>query len=194
MITGMQPPRFNTKCKGYELVLDSSGKVLWPPLDELSWENVDESGTAQSPDTTTFKTWPNDFTAKYKRDIESLSAEKEVTFPISKKKMWFGRKSSADPDNELLDVVQYLEERYALLNITTRRQEFSWRGIPQANLIAVIPGSLSGRANLPVLMADHFDTAFAEDIFAQNGSRIAVPGADDNLSATATLLRAAEVI
>ena len=46
-------------------------------------------------------------------------------------------------------------------------------------------------------MADHYDTAYMEDIYNKslggNGARIAAAGADDNCSATATLLRAAPI-
>lgn len=50
----------------------------------------------------------------------------------------------------------------------------------------------SGNSSLsPFLLADHFDTAFCEDIFDKTGARRSAPGADDNASATATLLQAA---
>jgi len=46
-------------------------------------------------------------------------------------------------------------------------------------------------------MADHYDTAYMEDVFEPSrggdGLRAAAAGADDNHSATATLLAAAEV-
>ena len=105
--------------------------------------------------------------------------------------MNFQRKSCADPKHQLNDVVDYLEERYRTLGVETIRQRFVWRGIPQSNLIAVIRGE---RSDKPILMADHIDTAFAEDVFEKSGERKSVPGADDNATATSALLRAAEVL
>jgi hypothetical protein len=47
-------------------------------------------------------------------------------------------------------------------------------------------------------MADHYDTAYMEDVYDKSrggtGARIAAPGADDNHSATATLLEAGPVL
>jgi len=64
----------------------------------------------------------------------------------------------------------------------------------ERNLMVVIPGRNRREA---VVMADHYDTAYMEDVFDASlggtGARLAAPGADDNCSATATLLRAAEV-
>jgi Zn-dependent M28 family amino/carboxypeptidase len=95
------------------------------------------------------------------------------------------------PDNQLAAVFDYLEERYEQLGLSTWRQEFVWRGMPQTNLVAVIPGS-DGRL-APLLIADHVDTAFDEDL-ALKGIWMAVPGADDNATGTAALLRAADVL
>ncbi len=62
----------------------------------------------------------------------------------------------------------------------------------ERDLLVVIPGRDRGRA---VVLADHYDTAYMEDEFAQkNRARIAANGADDNFSATATLLLAAPVL
>lgn len=73
-----------------------------------------------------------------------------------------------------------------------------WRRNQQAggsecNVIARIPGRNHRRA---VIMADHFDTAYMEDVFGypkRTGPRLAAHGADDNCSATATLLLATPV-
>jgi hypothetical protein len=58
----------------------------------------------------------------------------------------------------------------------------------------VIPGRDRHRA---VIMADHYDTAYMEDIYYKeqggSGARLASAGADDNLSATAALMRAAPI-
>jgi hypothetical protein len=138
------------------------------------------------------KKWPENFVEAYKNDVLALDGEIPAVFPISKRRVKFTSKSCADRDNQLLDLVAYLEERYKTLGIRTVRQDFVWRGIPQANLIAVIPGSDPGAR--PVVMADHIDTAYCEDIYEDTGKRVSAPGADDNVSATAVLLRAAEIL
>lgn len=62
----------------------------------------------------------------------------------------------------------------------------------ERNLIVVIPGRDRGRA---VVLADHYDTAYMEDVYdKQSGARVSAAGADDNFSATATLLQAAPVL
>jgi Zn-dependent M28 family amino/carboxypeptidase len=94
-------------------------------------------------------------------------------------------------DNQLQAVFSYLEERYAQAGLRTWRQSFTWRGMPQTNLFAEIPGSDSRLA--PLLVADHVDTALDEDL-ALKGIYLAVPGADDNATASAALLRAAAVL
>jgi hypothetical protein len=60
--------------------------------------------------------------------------------------------------------------------------------------LVVIPGKDRSRA---VVLADHYDTAYMEDVFdtsrGGSGARLAAHGADDNCSATATLLQATPV-
>ena len=64
----------------------------------------------------------------------------------------------------------------------------------ERNLIIVIPGRDRSQA---VVMADHYDTAYMEDRYqvdrGGDGARLAAPGADDNHSATATLMLAAPI-
>jgi hypothetical protein len=59
----------------------------------------------------------------------------------------------------------------------------------ERNVVVVIPGRDRSRA---VLMCDHYDTAYMEDYYVPEhggtGARLAAPGADDNCSATATLM------
>jgi hypothetical protein len=65
----------------------------------------------------------------------------------------------------------------------------------ERNLIAVIPGRDRRRT---VIMADHYDTAYMEDIYDKtrggSGARLAAAGADDNHSATAALMQAAPIL
>ena len=64
----------------------------------------------------------------------------------------------------------------------------------ERNILVVIPGRNRGGA---VVLADHYDTAYMEDVYEKDrggtGARLAARGADDNASATATLLQAAPV-
>jgi hypothetical protein len=65
----------------------------------------------------------------------------------------------------------------------------------ERNVVLMIPGRDRGQA---VIMADHYDTAYMEDVYETerggDGLRAAAAGADDNHSATAALLAAAEVL
>jgi hypothetical protein len=64
----------------------------------------------------------------------------------------------------------------------------------ERNILMVIPGNNRGEA---VVMGDHYDTAYMEDVYETSrggdGSRVSAQGADDNASATATLLQAAPI-
>jgi len=81
--------------------------------------------------------------------------------------------------------------------------DFGWSGgwsrnqtgaARERDLLVVIPGRDRTRA---VVMADHYDTAYMEDVFGyprrKKGPRLAAAGADDNHSATAALLLGAPV-
>jgi Zn-dependent M28 family amino/carboxypeptidase len=64
----------------------------------------------------------------------------------------------------------------------------------ERDILVVIPGKNRREA---VVLADHYDTAYMEDLYDKSrggtGARISAAGADDNHSATATLLAAAPV-
>ena len=64
----------------------------------------------------------------------------------------------------------------------------------ERNILVIIPGRNRKEA---VIMADHYDTAYMADIFdttaGGTGARISAAGADDNHSATSTLLLAAPI-
>lgn len=184
-----QPARLSGKPVTF-IITVKAGEVIWPA--EISWKRDFAPRPGPQYMGPRVKKWPDNFIEAYKNDVLVLAGEKEAVFPISKRQVTFKKKNSIDKDNQLNDLVGYLEERYKVLGIKTVRQDFTWKGIPQTNLIAVIPGSdPDGR---PVLMADHIDTAFCEDIYDATGERVSAPGADDNVSATAVLLRAAEIL
>ena len=82
--------------------------------------------------------------------------------------------------------------------------DFSWsegwvqnqsRQAHERNIVLLIPGRNRGEA---VVMGDHYDTAYMEDVFEEDqggdGLRVAAAGADDNHSATTALLLAADVL
>jgi hypothetical protein len=187
-----QPARVNGKPKTYVIGI-RGGRIRWPG--DIAWRPASEGidgrhrVAAGRP-----IAWPGDFVDRYKEDVQVLAGEKEAHYPLSGRRATFSTKNSADVGNRLMEVADYLEERYRSQGIATFRQEFSWRGIRQANLVAVIPGKEPKGRNRPVLLADHIDTAYCEDIFRGTGERVSAPGADDDASATAALLRAAEIL
>jgi hypothetical protein len=182
-----QPARFNQRPVSF--VLDVDGDTInWPS--EISWVEDDVTVPIIARETVV-KAWPNDALVVFRQDVELLSGEIEAVFPLSGRRVTFERKSSAQPDNQLLDVVAFLEERYHALGVPARRESFSWRGVAQAHLIAILRGSAPDAVNTPIILSDHIDTAFEEDAFATSGIRRSAPGADDNAAATATLLLAA---
>lgn len=64
----------------------------------------------------------------------------------------------------------------------------------ERNVVVIIPGQDRSKT---VIMADHYDTAYMEDVYEKNGAksaRAAAAGADDNHSATAALMLAADVL
>ncbi len=187
-----QPARFNGEPVSF-VISTRDKQVIWPK--SIHWrEPVTLPKTAARETPLGKINWPRSFQKSYQRDLQILSGERTAVFPISKKKMRFTQKSSADPDHQLEALVDYLEERYTVMGIAFERQRFSWRGQPQSNLIAKIKGSLPPELNRPIVVADHIDTAFAEDVFGATGKRVSVHGADDNVTAVATLLRAAETL
>ena len=64
----------------------------------------------------------------------------------------------------------------------------------ERNILVVIPGKNRKQA---VVLGDHYDTAYMEDVYEKgrggSGARLAANGADDNYSASATLLQAAPI-
>lgn len=188
-----QLARFNEKPVSMPIRVSGAG-VEFPTGIEWVSDELKLGQLADSERETRITSWPRGFKEAYSRDVMIYAGEKQARFPLSGRRSFFKRKSSADPRNQLKRLVEYLEERYEKLGIRTYRQSFFWRGIEQINLIAVIPGSASDASQSPVLLADHIDTAFSEKHFDKTGERVAAPGADDNGSAFAALLRAADVL
>ena len=184
----MPPPaRLNGSPVTYTIAATDT-KTTWPS--SIVW-TAEPATPGPAAGSAVITSWPSDFAAAYQADLLAMDGEAPAVFPISGRSVTFTNKNNALPGNQLPDVFSYLEERYAQLSLRTWRQSFSWRGMPQTNLFAEIPGTNSRLA--PVLIADHVDTALDEDL-ALKGIYLAVPGADDNASATAALLRAAAVL
>jgi hypothetical protein len=187
--------RFHLSPMSIVIKVSSSGVQY---SDSLTWVSDDEFAPPLKQTRTESKiktlTWPDNFAEAYEHDVKVIAGEIQARYPVSKRRAVFNRKNNADPNNDLHRLVDYLVERYKTLGIETVRQNFEWRGIKQTNLIARIPGWDPNASAAPVLLADHIDTAFSEKTFNSTRKRISVPGADDNATAVAALLRAAEVL
>ena len=105
----------------------------------------------------------------------------------------FSHKNSGDFENQLEEVRAFLKDTYKNLGLETFSINAStYLGIEDYVVVAVIPGS--DPTLLPLLLCDHYDTAYAEDTFSKTGERVSTPGADDNGSATSTLLLGAAML
>lgn len=115
-----------------------------------------------------------------------------------------------DPSRHLDTLGEHLRRHYA--NFVVEEHAFRWETefdypwshgwrrnqtgeVRERNLIVKIPGRNRGEA---ILMCDHYDTAYMEDLYypSKGGDRLraAAAGADDNHSATAALMLAAEIL
>lgn len=181
------PARLNGTPITYLLAIKGD-VTTWPRA--FTWtEPPPEPGP--TPGDVVIGSYPADFAEAYRSDVLAMDGEAEAVFPISGRVERFTIKNNALADNQLAAVFEYLEERYEELGLRTWRQDFVWRGMPQTNLVAVIPGT--DPSLTPLLIADHVDTAFDEDL-AMKGIYTAVPGADDNSTGSAAVLRAADVL
>ena len=146
-----------------------------------------------------------DWSKNYQSEVAICAGERPARFPISEKTLLFTKKNNAQIDNQLydqdarhdgdrVDMATYLKEKYLQMGLKIWEQKFEWRGIKHSNVIAVIPGILPRSMNRPVILADHFDTAFEEDTFRRSKQRESAKGADDNCTATAGLLSAASIL
>ncbi|CAF3704066.1 unnamed protein product [Rotaria sp. Silwood1] len=137
--------------------------------------------------------WPNTFVNQWRSDMYQLSGVQSLKYENATQ-IYLTRKSSIQTDNQLMDLIDYLIERYNKLNIRTEKQIFYWRNIMQANLIAYIPAGGSYKCQEPVIFIDHIDTAFEEDTFVNTGKRQSTQGADDNVSGLVALLQSASIL
>lgn len=188
-----QPARFDGSPFSLVASVSERGEVSWDSRVQWIRDGLPQAPAAPAR-RPVISSWPSDFLSSYRRDVEVLTGERPARFPLSGRETVFRKKSSAQPDHDLEALADYLTERYEKLGLRIHRQRFEWRGIPQSNLIAVIPGHSAAAGERPVLLADHYDTAFSEDAFSASWERRSAPGADDNVTAAAALLRAAEIL
>ncbi len=184
-----QPARLNAEPVVFVFTVKADS-ITWPQ--NILWKKENRDLLEMPTPSLLVKNWGRDFAALYRNDMLIFSGEHQAVFPLTKRLCWFKNKNSLDPENQLESVIDYLEERYRSLGIKTVRQRFTLRGIPQSNLLAVIPGSDPGLK--PIVIAGHIDTAFCEDVFRATAKRLSSPGADDNATGTALLLSAARVL
>ncbi|HEX7839373.1 MAG TPA: M20/M25/M40 family metallo-hydrolase [Kofleriaceae bacterium] len=183
-----QPAWFNDRPVAFLVTVDG-GAIAWPA--EIDWTRAPSERPAPAQVALQVPGWPSDFALRYQEDLQIADGELDARYPLSGRTARFRNKGAFQPDHDLERMVDYLEERYRALSIETVRQRFTWRGIPESNLIAIIQGTEGGP---PVVMADHIDAACEEDTFARTHRRVTTHGADDNATATAALLGAAAVL
>lgn len=193
------PARFNQDPTSFVLRADYEG-VHFPK--EIEWEP--ENRKQAQPRTTPLliTEWPSDFVEEYKKDLKRFSGETKVYAPGTRRLINFKKQSSAESGNDLLKTADYLIKRGQKLGFGKKPgfevelQKFDWHKIPQANVILRIKGRLPKEHNLPVVASGHYDKAIAEDTYEASGGTVrqTTPGADDNGTAVASLLRAAEVL
>jgi hypothetical protein len=183
-----QPARFNDRPVAFVLAVDA-GAIAWPA--EIDWVPAPSERPPAVQVALQVPGWPGELAIRYQEDLQIADGEMEARYPLSGRTARFRNKGSFQPDHDLERMIDYLEERYRILSIETVRQRFTWRGIPQSNLIAIVKGTESGA---PVVMADHIDAACEEDTFDKTRRRVTSHGADDNATATAALLGAATIL
>ena len=181
-----QPARLNGRPVSYTMSVNNS--VTWPS--SLVW-TAPPAVPGPTPGSTIVQNWPANFATAFHDDVLAMDGEAEAVFPISGRRERFTSKNNALPDNDLHEAFDYLEERYDAMGIPNERMHLAYNGMPQTQLIAKIPGTNPALA--PVLVADHVDTAFSENEAAKR-IFVAVPGADDNATGTAAVLRTAAVL
>lgn len=187
-----QPARVDGKPKTFVIGVNGS-RVSWP--DDIKWSNdLDIVASSASPKSATAElSLQADFVEALRSDVLALDGEQEARFPLGRQER-FTRKNASDPAHQLEAVADFLIERYRALGIPVGREPFIWRGIKQSNVVARIKGSAPKTDNAPVVLVDHYDAAYAEDVFESTSKRVSAPGADDDASGTAALLRAAAVL
>jgi hypothetical protein len=148
--------------------------------------------------------------ARYQAHVEILAGERPAE--VGGRTIFFRDRFLPSPGHQLSEVVAWLEAYYAGLGLETERQAVPWRGQIYSNLLVRLPG----RRPEAVLLCDHYDVADKEHLVRRNLPQLsrdhalsrreiaarmgrlplgaAVPGADDNASATAALMEVGAVL
>lgn len=193
-----QPAFINGKASTLLMNITRNKDIIWPS--NIVWYTIplpsSEQITQAKPSSDSWFEnlhWPSTFASNWTDDMYRFSGQRPLQFE-NKTELNLTRKSSIQPDNQLLDVIDYLIERYKKMNIRTEKQYFLWRNITQANLIAFLPAGGTRKCAEPVLFLDHIDTAFEEDTFYNTGQRRTTQGADDNVSGLVALLHSVSIL
>ena len=193
-----QPARINGRASTLFVNITENDEIIWP--ENIVWYTVpspssDEISRAKPSSDVWMNNlhWPSTFASNWTIDMNKFSGKQPLQFE-NQTQFYLTRKSSIQLDNQLLDLIDYLRERYAKMNIRTEKQYFQWRNITQANLIAFISAGGKPKCNEPVLFIDHIDTAFEEDTFYTTEQRRTTEGADDNVSGLLALLHSVSIL
>ncbi|KAH3757174.1 Zn-dependent exopeptidase M28 [Pelomyxa schiedti] len=188
-----QPPRVRGESTSFLLHV-CDGIVEWPK--EWNWVNTKAMREAHSlQDTPHVRTisFPSTFT----EELHYLTQQQAGEVPVERHPMLYlnhRQCSNLAEESKLQEVVTYLSEYYTSMGLQTWTQKVSWQGKAFKNLVAVIPGRNSNSGKYPIIIADHFDVAWREDVYSTNKTLIASLGADDDASGTAALMIIAQVL
>ena len=194
-----QPARHNGKTYTLFVNITQTKEILWPM--NIVWNSAlspplsNSISTIGSISDAWYKNlhWPSAYAQHWTADMYQFSGKESLQFE-NNSKLNLTRKSSVQTDNQLLELIDYLTERYNKLNIRTEKQYFQWRNITQANLIAFIPAGGAHKCNEPVLFVDHIDTAFEADTYDETRRRQTTQGADDNASGLVALTQSVSIL
>ena len=195
------------------------GECLAPPAAKAK-AAAKAKQKAQPPKSLTFaRTSKRSFEKAYWNLIASLATGQYINKdnadcvldPATQAKLVHSGRDLEALGDHLLDYYRQLLERMGMTDEVivgevpfrwTTQFPFPWMGgwvdnqkqkTYERDLLVVIPGRDRSRA---IIMGDHYDTAYMEDVFGYahggKGPRLAAAGADDNHSATATLMLGAE--
>ncbi len=190
-----RPPEQNGKPVEFRMTWDGSADH-WSPSVDFDSRMFQTVGREERP----ALPWPSDFQSRYREGVRRLTGEAEAVFPRSGRRMRFTRKNAQDRSHELELLADYLEETYRELregediDLTIERFRFEDLGSRHSNLLIRLPATRHNPAKKPVVLADHYDTAYAETHFEEYFEKRSVPGADDNASATQALIEAARIL
>lgn len=159
------------------------------------------------------KTIANDFERSYWELIYTLSEGLFARTPLQNKNNAdcaemdapYGQLDPHCDENSLPALAEYFKSYYEDLNLPVFFHEFKWetdfdfkwQGLNDThrNVITVIHGKDNRPHSEVIILADHYDTAYEGDTYENSpGHRHASYGADDNYSASATLMLAAKYL